>query len=706
MKGIMNKLNKVIDYIKHLREKSRVVNKSGLYICFSFISVYALIMSAVCFFRADPVMGIVNMLIAVFMILTIIVFSKIKSPKILSRFVVTFLYALMMFFLYEGGVGGVSIMWLLFVPMAGMALINLYYGGILSLLIGISVPVYMFTPLHDFGYHYSDDYRIRFPIIYSAFLIMALVIFIRIDRAEEMQKKFIRKADESNRAKSEFLANMSHELRTPMNAVLGMCEISRQEDSIEALRENNENIYQSGKSLMNIINDLLDFSKISSDKMELSCNQYSLSKLIDEVVNIVNARKGTKKVEFIVDCDPDIPDLLFGDEMRIRQILINLLTNALKYTDEGGFVLKISCRRETYGINLIFSVRDSGIGIKSEDIDKIFDAYSRVDDEKTHKIEGTGLGLPITKKLVKLMNGLLGVKSEYGKGSEFKVVLPQAIADEVPVISFGTTESSGVLYYNNIFRLPRFAEQTVTDIFSGISLRYGIDAQVCNSLAEVKLKLEEKNYSHIIIGKNEYSNNKAYFDNLAEKCCVAVIRDKAEQVAVDEKIKTIHKPFCMKKICSLLNSEVKAKDEGAATASFTAPEADILIVDDTPMNLRVAMGLMKKYGMNVRAVSGGRQALEVMSTNKFDIVFMDHLMPEMDGIETYRRIRIAEQDKAEKTVVIALTAYSGGDVRELFAAEGFSDFMSKPIQPDVLKDMLLKWLPDDIIVKGKEQGNA
>lgn len=706
MKENMNKLNKVIDYIKHLRKKSRIVNKSGLYICFSFISVYALIMSAVCFFRADAVMGVVNLLIAVFMILTIVIFSKIKSPKILSRFVITFLYALMMFFLYEGGVGGVSIMWLLFVPMAGMALINLYYGGILSLLIGISVPIYMFTPLHNYGYQYSDDYRIRFPIIYSAFLIMALVIFIRIDKAEEMQKKFLRKADESNRAKSEFLANMSHELRTPMNAVLGMCEISRQEDSIEALRENNDNIYQSGKSLMNIINDLLDFSKISSDKMELSCNQYSLSQLINDVVNIVNARKGTKNIEFIVDCDPDIPDLLFGDEMRIRQILINLLTNALKYTVEGGFVLKISCRRENYGINLIFSVRDSGIGIKSEDIDKIFDAYSRVDDEKTHKIEGTGLGLPITKKLVKLMNGLIGVKSEYGKGTEFKVVLPQTVADETSVITFGKTESSGILYYNNIIKLPRFAEQTVMDIFDTVSVRYGIDAQVCNSLAEVKFKLETSAYSHIIIGRNEYVNNKEYFDNLAKEYCVAVIQDKTEQISVDEKIQSIYKPFSMKKICDMLNSEAKKKDEAIIMTNFTAPEADILIVDDTPMNLRVAMGLMKKYGMNIRAASSGKQALTIMEQKKFDIVFMDHLMPEMDGVETHRRIRLAEKDKTEKTVVIALTAYSADDVREMFAAEGFDDFMAKPIHPETLKDMLLKWLPERLIAEGAERGNA
>ncbi len=701
----MNRLSRIIGYIKHIREKSRIINKSGLYICFSFISVYALIMSAVCFAGADMIMGIVNIVIGLFMIFTMVVFSKIKSPVILSWFVVIFLYALMMFFLYEGGVGDISVMWMLFVPVAAMALINLYYGTILSLFIGISIPVYMLTPLHSLGYQYSDEYRIRFPFIYLAFFIMALVIFMRIDKSEEQQKVFVKKADDSNRAKSEFLANMSHELRTPMNAILGMCEISRQETSAEVLLENTENIYQSGKNLMNIINDLLDFSKISSDKMELYCNQYSLSGLIDEVVNIVNARKDRKNLEFIIDLEPDIPDLLFGDEMRIRQILINLLTNAVKYTQEGGFVLKISCRRETYGINLIFSVRDSGIGIKSEHIDRIFDAYNRVDDEKNHKIEGTGLGLPITKRLVKLMNGLLGVKSEYGRGTEFKVVLPQDIAEETPVITFGRTESKGVLYYNNIFRLPRFAEQTIADTFEQIGKRYGIAADVCNSLAELKLNLETNLYSDIIIGRNEYVSNRQYFDSISGTYRIAVIQDKAEQTEVSERIRIVCKPFDMKKICDLLCSGTDETEEDVIMTAFTAPEANILIVDDTPMNLRVATGLMKKYGMNINVATSGMQALEMMEKSRFDIVFMDHLMPEMDGIETHRRICLAEQDKAERTVVIALTAYAEGDVKEMFDAEGFQDFIAKPIHPEVLREKLLKWLPRRLVVKKEGQGD-
>ena len=512
----MSKIHKIIDYIRHVREKGRTINKSGLYICFSLISIYALIMSIVCFIKLDTVMGIVNAIIGVFMILTIVIFSRIKSDRLLTGFVLSFLYTLMMFFLYEGGVGGISIMWLLFVPMGGMALINLYYGGILSLLIGVSTTLYMMTPLHSLGYQYSEEHRIRFPIIYWAFLILALFIFIRIDRAEEYQKKLVVKADESNRSKSEFLANMSHELRTPMNAIMGLCEINLGEEMNDTVRENNENIFHSSKDLMNIINDLLDFSKIGSGKMTLTCNEYHLSKVINDVINMIVARKGKKNIGFAVEVDPDIPDLLYGDEMRIKQIIINILTNALKYTQEGGFIMSVSHRKEAYGINLIITVKDSGIGIKKDQIGQIFDAYGRVDAEKTHKIEGTGLGLPITKKLVRLMNGVIGVKSEYGKGTEFRVVIPQKVIDETPFVTIGRNAGLGILYCCDMTMLHEFIARSVEETFHTIVKRYNFPGSIVDNAADVRDKIKKGLYSHIFVTKEEYVKDKEYFDELSE----------------------------------------------------------------------------------------------------------------------------------------------------------------------------------------------
>lgn len=694
----MEKIKEIWNYILRVREKGKVTNKSGLYVGFTFISAYALLMSLVCFLRDDRIMGIVNAIIGIFMILTMILFTKIKSEKVLSWVVLSFLYVLMMFFMYEGGVGGVSIMWLLFIPMAGMALINLYYGALLSLLIGVSVVLYMVTPLHYMGYQYSEDYRIRFPIIYWAFLIMALFIFIRIDRFEEVQKDLIKKADEANRSKSDFLANMSHEIRTPMNAIMGLCEITLKEDITNTVRENSENIYRSGKSLMNIINELLDFSKIESGRMELQCNEYKLSDVLNDVIYMTVARLGTKKLEFFVDCDPELPDFLYGDEVRIRQIMINLLTNAVKYTKEGGFLLTLTGRRESYGINLIFSVRDTGIGIKKEHMREIFDAYGRVDTEKNRTVEGTGLGLPITKKLVKLMKGVILVKSEYNQGTEFRVVIPQKVMKESPIVKCNNANEIKILYYNEEER-QEVLGQSLTGSFEAVLKKQKVLWQHCHNMDEVKKHISEDASCHIILGKKEYLENRDYFDGIAGSNCVAVIQGRTEPVAVGKGITSIYKPFYIKSVVDFVNKQITQEKVGEVVEMFTAPEAQILVVDDNSLNLKVIQGHLRQYQVQTDTAKSGMEAIDKIKQKRYDLIFMDHLMPEMDGIETYHQICLIEEEAITQTPIVALTANAMEDVKELFMKEGFQDFMSKPITSDRLKEVLKRWLREDLIVK-------
>ncbi len=697
----MSKIKSILEYISHVREKSKELNKNGLYIAFALIGFYALVMSIVCFVGGDAIMGIVNMIISLFMIFTIIIFARIKSATFLSVSVVIFIYALMMFFLFEGGVGGISIMWLLSVPMAGMALISLFYGAILSILIGISVPLYMLTPLHRLGYQYSEDHRIRFPIIYWAFLIIALVIFIRIDRAEEKQKELIRNADESNRSKSEFLANMSHEIRTPLNAIMGMCELNMNEDISDIVRENSENILSSGKNLINIVNDLLDFSKIESGRMEVVCREYRLSDVLNDVTYMTVARKGSKNLEFTVDCDPDIPDLLYGDEMRIKQIMINLLTNAIKYTKRGGFLLTITYRKESYGINLIITVKDSGIGIKKENIGRIFDAYGRVDAEKTHSIEGTGLGLPITRELVRLMNGIISVESKYRLGTEFKVVIPQGVVDETPIVKLENAENINILYHYAIDNMSPFAVQYTINAFRTLLKKVKTKRYMCRNLNDLKAKVLTNSYTHIVLGKSEYLEDKEYFNELSKNYPITVIQERNNYVPVGGKIVNSYKPFYTRKLSDFINSQAQT-DKNKNSDNFTAPNANILIVDDNAVNLKIATGLMKPHKMNIDTAENGAAAIKLITRKQYDLVFMDHLMPEMNGIETYRKIRQLNNDYADKIPFIALTANASSDVRELFAAEGFCDFISKPVQTAVLNSMLLKWLPESLIISEKE----
>lgn len=696
----MSKIKKVVNYILHVRDKGRIINISGLYIAFALISLYAVIMGIVCFIKSDVIMGITNIVIALVMTLTILIFSKIKSHTLLSVFVVIFIYTLMVYFLYEGGVGGVSIMWLLFVPVAGMALINLYYGSILSLLLGITVPLYMFTPLHYLGYQYSEEYRIRFPIIYWAFFILALVIFIRIERSEEAQKEMVKKADEANRSKSEFLANMSHELRTPMNAIMGMCELTLNEEIPENVRENNENIHQASKNLMSIINDLLDFSKIESGNMELSCSQYRLSEVLNDVLYMTSARKGGKKIEYLVDCDPDIPDVLYGDELRIKQIMINLITNAIKYTEEGGFLLSVSHRREKYGINLIISVKDSGIGIQKSQLGKIFNAYGRIESEKVHAIEGTGLGLPITKKLIKLMDGVINIKSRYGEGTEFKVVIPQKVIEDTPIVAINKTDKRyKFLCCFNPDGVPDFITHSFLNTFTTAMKR--LDATLYNSQNIDDIIFESRNgrYTHVLISEKDYSENKTYFDDLAKKCFVIVMQERNSKIILGSDVVRLYKPFYIKKFCEIINRPFNVKNKDTSPDAFIAPKAKVLIVDDNIVNLKVAVGQMGTYRMEIDTASNGIAAVEMVKHKKYDIIFMDHLMPGMDGIETHREIRQIEKDYAKKIPVIALTARSESDIGGLYIKEGFQGFMPKPIPSSALRNTLLKWLPAEYIKK-------
>ena len=712
MKGmtVVSKLGIVKKYLTHLYEKAGSFNRSGLYITFLLIASYALVMAGVCFIQKNMLMVAVNIITALAMILILIIFAKIKSTRVLSWVVIIFIYILMFFFMFKGGVGGVSIMWLLFAPIAASHFVSLYYGGILSIVLGITVSVYMFTPLHFYGYPYSEQQIVRFPIIYWAFTITSLIIAARIDRAEEKQKELIKSAERSNRLKSEFLANMSHEIRTPMNAIMGMCELSRTEEMSQTARDNNDNIYTSGKTLMNIINDLLDFSKIESGKMELASSQYRLSDILSEAINMASARKGNKKIEFAVDCDPDIPEHLCGDPARIRQIIINLLTNAVKFTEHGGVILSVSSREESYGINLIISVRDSGIGIEESAIDTIFSDFQQVDKKRNHFIEGTGLGLPISKQLVRMMNGVITVNSEYGEGTEFRVVIPQKVVDSSPAVKIRNPESVRILYYiDKGFSPESFAKENYSYILDTFSSSSSVKSVRCETLEETKKEILSGKYTHIFVSKAGYKEDKSYFENISEKLKVTIVQDRTDAIPVGNKIRTLYKPFYSLPIANIVNNEKIAfeneDEKNYDSVDFTSPEARILVVDDNEMNLKVAKGLLKKYKSSVFVALSGKECLEILKKERFDLILMDHLMPEMDGIETLTRIRNSDDENIRKIPVIALTANDASGMREMSLKSGFDDYVSKPVEILALRRALENWLPEEKIIRERGDDN-
>lgn len=399
---------------------------------------------------------------------------------------------------------------------------------------------------------------------------------------EAIAKQERDEADRANEAKSSFLANMSHEIRTPINAVIGMNEMILRESSESAIRQYAYDARSSANTLLGIINDILDFSKIESGKMEIIPVEYELKHVVTELVNMIEKRAADKGLELQVEVYPELPSKLYGDDVRIKQIVTNLLTNAVKYTERGRVTLTFSGHIVQDRLQLYVCVEDTGIGIKQEDLDKLFSAFERIEEKRNRNIEGTGLGMSITTLLLNMMGSSLEVSSEYGKGSSFSFVLEQQVVDNTPI-------------------------------------------------GEMTKKEESTSYQY--------------------------------------------------------------------KEAFTAPDARLLVVDDNVMNCKVFKALLKKTKVQVTECYSGAECLQLTEEYKYDMIFLDHMMPELDGVETFRLLRSDSASLNLDTPVVVLTANAMSGAKEQYMADGFDAFLAKPIVPDELEQMLIDMLPKELLVK-------
>lgn len=403
-----------------------------------------------------------------------------------------------------------------------------------------------------------------------------------LKRAGEFAEEAKQEAIAANAAKGKFLAHMSHEIRTPINAVLGMDTMILRETKDAQIKEYALDIQNAGQSLLALINDILDFSKIESGKMEIISVEYELSSMIHDISNMISAKISSKKLKLHICADANLPSRLLGDDVRIRQVLVNLLNNAVKYTNEGSVTLKIDGETQNDKVILNFSVEDTGIGIKEEDIAKLFHEFERIEEKRNRNIEGTGLGINITTQLLLLMGSRLNVESVYGKGSRFYFTLEQQVIDSTPI---GNLEE------------------------------------------RIRQQVTEYDYMEV----------------------------------------------------------------------FSAPNARILVVDDNVINLKVFMNLLKTTKVNVDVAGGGLACLEMVCKKHYDLIFLDHMMPDLDGISTLHRMRDLPDNQCKDTPVVALTANAITGAREMYLAEGFDAFMSKPINPEKLEQLILMLLPRELL---------
>jgi len=499
------------------------------------------------------------------------------------------------------------------------------------------------------------------------------------------------KAQAANLAKSNFLSRMSHEIRTPLNAIIGMGELALNSETMPKVLEYVKGIKQAGQNLFSLINDILDFSKIETGGLQIIQAPYSIASLLNDVINVIQIRLTEKPVIFTVDVDPHLPARLMGDELRIRQILFNLLSNATKYTQQGVINLKVvmgTRSEENENPPLIITVTDTGIGIKKEDLANLFGNFVRFDMVKNKSIEGSGLGLAITRSLCRAMGGDITVTSEYEKGSVFIATIPQGIINYDKLAVVENPRANIVLLYDHRLEYVKSLKETLKGL--------GVTIIVAANEEDFFKKLSSGGFSFVFISDIILEKTRAIIKK-EFPCTVLVLLSDIGKVAASDNVIVIPMPAYAVPVANVINGKgYVLAEKKEADSGFITPEAKLLLVDDIPANLVVAEGLLSPYKARIDSCSSGARALELVKTRHYDLVFMDHMMPEMDGIETVRNIRQWEKDNAKKGIsIVALTANAISGMREMFLEEGFNDYLSKPIDTFRLNEIMKNWIPAD-----------
>jgi signal transduction histidine kinase/CheY-like chemotaxis protein/HPt (histidine-containing phosphotransfer) domain-containing protein len=540
-------------------------------------------------------------------------------------------------------------------------------------------------------YYYNDVYTMA--IIYTITGLSMMLILCYFLLRLSLDKIH---SDEENKAKSSFLAQVSHEIRTPLNSILGMSEIILRNDITPELSEKVSIIKQAGNILLSIINNILDFSKIETNKMRIYSSPYHLASMVNDVINIGRLRLMDKQVDFFVNIDSDIPAELIGDEIKIRQILINLLNNAIKYTKAGYIRLDIAKQdipQSPSGENqvkIMFAVEDTGIGIRQDDLNSLFGEFTRLDLEHNHDIEGSGLGLTIANSFCRAMGGGITVTSNYGKGSVFTATVVQSLRNTDKIARLENLNKQVLIYEDR----PAYL-QSLLSAFSSL----GLNPQCARDIAGFKQGIQENKFDYAFVSSRYAAECTSCLPDSGSPVKLLIMLN-TNDMSGSQPAGGVHLPIYSCVLANILNGVTEAKTRifSLDTVCFSAPTARILVVDDLPTNLRIVEELMRPYGMKVDTCLSGPEALDRIKRNLYDLVFMDHMMPEMDGLVVTDLIR--KQDSGENPghyfrdlPIVMLTANAVTGQREIFLKKGIDDFLSKPIDVGKLNSILEKWIP-------------
>ena len=568
---------------------------------------------------------------------------------------------------------------------------TVFYIGLI--IFGSRIQTYPLLEEHEM----LKDYTGVFIAVAVAGVVGGLAVRYRI-RIQERERE---KADQLHEqimkdyiSKDIFLINMSHEIRTPMNAIVGTVNLLLDQNVNDRVRDGVYNILNSCNALLAITNELMDISKADSDQIQVNTIRYDFGELLLEIVNMISVRLMDTGVDLYVDIARNVPRYMYGDPSKLRQLLINLLNNAVKYTRQGRIDLKVSCRDMIDDqITLCVQVKDTGIGIKPENMPKLFAVYERIleGDSDHRNVEGTGLGLSICKEILDKLGGQIHVESEYHVGSTFSFTVPQKIEKGVYLLEGELPEGIRALIYEKDEEAQEYLEQVLTAL--------GVPFFSPREAISFEESILSRQFTHLFISYDKYMQHIKFLDTMIRSEKLVMITEISHTAPLHKYGCVLIRPAHILNVkAALANESNNYVHEIIRRGGFTCPGATILVVDDNLTNLTVAEGLLKKYDATILTALSGMECLNILENSHVDLVFLDYMMPELNGIDTLQKIREMQNPLMRNLPVVALTANVVNGAKEMFLDAGFDDYIAKPIEIDRIERTLKTFLPRELIL--------
>ena len=503
---------------------------------------------------------------------------------------------------------------------------------------------------------------------------------------------------------NDFLANVSHEIRTPVNAVIGLTSICIDKSQNREIYGDLVAVREAGRRVADQISDILDYSELDRKKAVSNNEDYMLSSVLHDLVTELRVIK-SKEVELIIDVDPAIPAVMNTDVSKLKKILRALISNGLKYTKKGGVYVRIVCEKQSYGVNLCIEVTDTGIGMSEYELEKVYDSFYQADSGRARMGGGLGLGLAIVSGFVSLLGGFMTITSKPEHGTTVNVSLPQKVIDPTGCMSVAHPDE---LILGAYLHFEKYSDPQVRDYYNSMVLNIvkglGVQMHRVNNPEDLKLLHSTIHMTHLFVAEEEYASNVEMIEEYAKDMIVVVVANDDFKLISGSRARVMEKPFYCFPVVSVLNSSIHDKQTSGFKMFCKGVRA--LVVDDEPMNLVVGKSIFKSYGMEVSTVLSGQESIDICREQVFDIIFMDHMMGGMDGVEAMKRIRADVAGKNGEVPIVALTANAMSSAKQMFLAEGFDGFVSKPIETDELERVMRQVLPKALVTYEEIDENA